>query len=605
MRLKKWGTIMMSGVLVFGLLPFSASAADQGDSETDSGKYSKKDEAIYGNLDASGALENMYVVNTFHVTKPGEIIDHGNYTNVRNLSNLTDIKQTDNNQIHVQAKDDDEFYYQGDMANKALPWHIDITYMLDGKKVAPKDLAGKDGSLKIQIKTSANDDADPIFFKNYMLQISLTLGPDVSTNIQAPDGTKAAAGKDTKVTFTNMPEKEETFIVSANVSDFEMDPINISATPASMPIDDPDLGDVKGKMASLSDGIGDINNSVRDLNNGMAKLNTNATKLSNGSSDYLHGINKLDQSSSKLVNGSAKIRNALQSVNQSVQDAPDKAPDLGNLKQLPANIHKLADNLRKSADQLDTLKKNYSSAYSQVDNAIGSIPDDDLSKDLKKLRQNENVDDAVVDRLQKMYQAAQNAKDTYQNVQKAFGSVTEQLNQTSKQTRNMADNIDNTADKIDNGIGQMDQLDALGQLQDGIADMVSQYQSFHNGLVDYTDSVGKLANSYQDINTGIDGLADGTSQLDNGTSKLEDGTEKLHDKTSDLPGEMQDKVDNMVDEYDASDFEPQSFVSDKNNKVDVVQFTLSTEPIEVAESDEKDESKDKQKSLWDRFMDLF
>src|SRR5699024_12322802 len=64
------------------------------------------------------------------------------------------------------------------------------------------------------------------------------------------DGTKAKEGKNTNLTFTVMPDEEEAFIVSADVTDFEMDPINISATPASMSIDDPDLGDMKSNIRS-------------------------------------------------------------------------------------------------------------------------------------------------------------------------------------------------------------------------------------------------------------------------------------------------------------------------------------------------------------------
>src|SRR5699024_11530769 len=67
-----------------------------------------------------------------------------------------------------------------------------------------------------------------------MMQISLTLDPTVFSDIQAPDGTKAKNGKDTSLTFTAMPGEDEEFIVSAEVTDFEMNPIEISATPASM-----------------------------------------------------------------------------------------------------------------------------------------------------------------------------------------------------------------------------------------------------------------------------------------------------------------------------------------------------------------------------------
>lgn len=606
MRFKQIATVMMGTVLVFGSLPVSVFAKDNENGDTGSGKYSTKDEAIYGNLGANGTLENMYVVNTFHVTKPGKITDHGNYTNVRNLTNLLDIKQTADNNVHFQAeKGDNDFYYQGDMDNQPLPWNIAITYKLDGKEVDPDKLAGKDGSLELQIKTSGNDDVDPTFFENYMMQISLTLDPAKFADIQAPDGTKAKSGKDTQVTFTVMPEKEETFIVSAHVKHFEMDPIDISATPASMPIDDPDLGDVKGDMQSLSDAIKKINSGVGDLNSGISNLNDGAADLSNGSSSYLNGINQLDQSSGELVNGSSEINDVLQQVSEAVQGAPEDAPDISQLEQLPDGIRKLADGLEQSADGLDQLRDNYHKAYSNLDDAMNEIPAGDIDEGQLKKLLGSDVDQEVVNQLIETYKAAQKAKGTYQGASEAFGAVTETLDDVSDSVREMADKAKSTATEIENGMDNMNGLDALKDLQSGVSSLASQYQSFHDGLVQYTDGVSKLANTYQDINTGIQGLADGTSSLKDGAGDLKDGTEELEDETSDLPGDMQSEVDEMMDEFDTSDFEPKSFVSDKNTNVDVVQFALKTEPIEVEEPDKKKETKDEEKGFWERFMDLF
>src|SRR5690625_3799303 len=107
MRIKNWLIVILSALLVFSTLPISAAAddSDKDDSHTNakSGKYSTKDEVIYGNLDANGKTKDMYVVNTFHVTKPGEIVDYGNYSDVRNLTNLSEIEQTADNDIHFQT----------------------------------------------------------------------------------------------------------------------------------------------------------------------------------------------------------------------------------------------------------------------------------------------------------------------------------------------------------------------------------------------------------------------------------------------------------------------------------------------------------------------
>lgn len=604
MRIRKIAIVIMCVVMVASSLPLQVFAEDS-TSEEDapgSGEYAAKDEAIYGNLDANGVLENMYVVNTFHVTEPGEMVDHGNYTNVRNLSNLTDMEQT-NNTVHIQAEEG-EFYYQGALENQPLPWDIMITYLLDGQEVAPENLAGESGSLEIQIVTSANEDVDPSFFENYLLQISLTLDPSIADDIQAPDGIESTSGKDKQISFTVMPEQEEEFIVSANITDFEMNPMDISATPSSMAIEDPDLSGVKGEMQSLSDAISDINQGVGDLSSGISDLNEGASDLSNGSTDYMSGINELDQSSDGLVNGSAEIHEVLNSVSDAVQGSPD-APDLSELAALPDGLRELAGGLEDPAEGLELLRDNYDQAYRSLDEAINGIPDYEISTgDMNELRESD-ANEEVVEQLIEVYESSRNAKGTYQAVQELFGSVTGTLDQISDSMREMAEHAETMAVEIESGMEEMDQLDALGELQSGLGSMASEYQSFHSGLVDYTDGVSSLASSYQDINSGIQGVSDGASSLDSGASELENGTEELQEETSDLPSEMQSEVDEMMDEYDSSDFEPQSFVSDQNEKIDIVQFVLQTERIEIEEPETTEEVEEEEKGFWDRLMDLF
>jgi len=603
MRLKQIVTIIMGIILMFGSLPFSAMAKENTDSQK--GAYDAKDETIYGKLASNGTLQSMYVINTFHIDKPGTITDHGDYTDIRNLSNLLDMEQ-DGRDVHFQVDKDEDFHYQGYLESQRLPWDIEITYLLDGDEVNPDELAGVDGSLEIQIKTSANEVVDDTFYDYFMMQISLTLDSTVFSDIQAPDGTKAKNGKDTSLTFSAMPGEDEEFIVSAEVTDFEMDPIEISATPASMPIDDPDLGDMKDDIQTLVDAIGDLNTGVSDLDDGVSDLNDGAADLSTGSNSYLQGINQLDQSSSELVSGSSEINDVLQQVADALQATPDEAPDMSDFKQLPDAIHALANGLEESADGLDELRDNYDEAYGHLDDAMNEIPEGDMTEeDLEDLLEGD-VDEAVVDQLLKAYEGAQKAKGVYEETKEGFDGVSAALGDVSKSVRDMADNARTTATEIADGLDNMDDLDQLGELQSGISELSSEYQTFHQGLVTYTNGVGDLASNYQDIDSGIGELANGTSSLKSGTNELHDGTKELSDETSDLPDEMQSEVDDMMSDFDMSDYEPISFVSDKNTSVDVVQFVLQTDPIEIDEPETVDDTDDEEEqSLWDRFLDLF
>lgn len=588
--------MMLSCLLVFAALPIAASSEESTDnkvSENQStpGNYSTKDEVIYGKLDANGKIKNMYVVNSFHMTKPGEIIDYGNYNDLRNLTDLTSIEQAEN-KLLFQAVDD--FYYQGELENKALPWDISIKYLLDGKEMNPDVLPGQTGNLEIQISTSANKNVDPLFFNYYLLQISLKFDPMIFEDIQAPEGTEANEGKDKLISFNVMPEQEETFIISADVTNLEMDPINISAVPANLGFDSPDTEDIASEMQELSDAIHDVNTGVSELKDGISTLNSGASDLSKGSTSYQTGMSELNQSSGELINGSKEILNVFQQFSNALDDTPE-IPDLDDLNDLPKGLRDISKELKEFSKTVDVLQE-----------AIQDIPDNTINEEqIKALYETLEESDAddqtveVVNQLVATYEAAQIVKNLNEQIPDQLATL----------IKNLANNLDLIADGLEEAmlnIDEFDGLDDLAQLQDGLNTMSSEYEKFHKGLISYTDGVNTLTKSYQEINNGTKELSNGIADLESGVSELHDGTTELEESTSDLSGELQSEIDKFMEEFDFSDFEPLSFVSNKNKKVGVVQFVLQTERIEIEEPEPiVEEEEEVEKSLWDRFVDLF
>lgn len=597
MTIKKICFTILSGLLLLTSLPVSIVSAAE-----DTSKQSTKDEVIYGNLDANGQTKDMYVVNSFHVNKPGEIIDYGNYIDVQNLTDLSEIIQ--NNEKVEFETEEKEFYYQGELNSQPLPWNISITYLLDNKKVSADELVGQGGDLEIQITTEANKQVDKVFFENYLLQIALTLDPQVFTDIQAPEGTEANEGKNKQVAFMVLPDKEEELILTAKVTDLEMDPIDITAIPANIAIDSPDLTTVKGDMKSLSDGIREVNSGVKELTNGISELNSGAKQLGNGSTDYRNGINELSQSSDELVNGSSEIKGALNTISESL-NGDLGMPDLSELKALPSGLRDMAAGLREAADGISTLKKNYNAAHDTLDKAIKGIPDYEISEKQIQSLYESGADADVINKLVETYQAAVTVKETYRAVQEGFDAVSSTLDQVSGPINQVANQLDAVASEAEKGMKNMDQLDDLAELQTGLSSLTTEYQSFHKGLVEYTNGVGKLASSYNELDTGIQGLSNGASSLLDGANELQNGTEELQDETSDLPGQLESEVEEMLKEFENEDFEPTSFVSEQNENIDVVQFVLKTEAIEIDEPETEDSQVEEEKGLWERFLDLF
>lgn len=591
--MKKYLVVLLSSLLILASFPITTLSDIKTDKKNDdtsseTGKYYAKDEVIYVNLDASGHIENMYVVNSFQDIKAEEIVDYGDYINVRNLTDLTDIDQV-KDEVHFQA-DTEEFYYQGELTNTPLPWDLSITYMLDGKEIQPDQLAGQSGDLEIRITTSANETVNPLFFEYYLLQISLTFDPLIFHDIQAPKGTIANEGKNKLINFSVMPEQEEVLIVSAHVKDLKIEPIQLSAIPANLAIEDPDVGDMTDDMKTLSDAIREIHSGIAQLGSGTSELHDGASELSKGSEEYLSGIQTLDQSSDELISGSKQLLDVMQFVSDTMQESPDM-PDLDDLKSLPQVFRDMAKEFRQFAKGLH-----------ELNDAINNIPDNPISDEtigqIEKVLRESGADDSVLvafNQLVATYYAAQAVKELSQDIP----------SQLAKLAENMADHLDTIATDIEDGMENFDQLDELSDLQNGLTNLSSEYQTFHNGLVDYTDGVSSLASSYQTLNSGIHDVSDGTSSLESGVRELHDGTKELQEATSDLPDEMQTEIEKFMEEFDFSDFEPTSFVSTKNKNIGVVQFVLQTETIEKEEPETTIKEEEEKKGIWDRFLDLF
>lgn len=85
-----------------------------------------KEEVIYANLTASGAVTGVYAVNSFSVQAGDTVADHGSYTAVRNMTTSDAVEQSGDT-VTVHVTEDGKLYYEGTMdAATALPWVVKL-----------------------------------------------------------------------------------------------------------------------------------------------------------------------------------------------------------------------------------------------------------------------------------------------------------------------------------------------------------------------------------------------------------------------------------------------------------------------------------------------
>ncbi|MFE7062878.1 YhgE/Pip domain-containing protein [Sutcliffiella sp. NPDC057660] len=589
---------MLTGMLV---LPTFIGHASEAVAETE-GSVTSKDEVVYATLKANGELGPIYVVNTLDVARAGEILDYGDYSNVKNLTDLRKL-EAENEGVRLNASEEGKFFYQGNLPEGTeLPWDVTVTYVLDGKKVGPAELAGKSGKLEVQIETSENEEAGSVFYENYLLQVSLML-PNTYQDIEAADGMIANAGKNKQITFTIMPGQEEKMTVAAEVKDFEFDGVQIAAVPSTLPIDTTGTEGMTEDMGQLSGAIKQLNDGVAELENGVSQLNDGAGQLRDGSSQYKNGMNQLHGSTAELVHASSSIQDALKKINAGLSGDAARV-DLSELAELPTGLTQLADGLKETANGMAALKDNYAKAYGAMDGAIKEIPAQQLSEEEVAELYASGADPETVDKLVASYSAAQKVKGTYDQTGQAFAAVEPSLNQMEEAVRGMSGSLSSIAAELSASLKDTD-LSGLAELQKGIAALSSNYSAFHSGLVSYTGGVSELSSSYGKLHTGLVELSEGTGELENGVGELQNGAAELFEETKDLPAQMQAEIDKMIQEYDKSDFKPVSFVSPKNEKVSSVQFVIKTESIKKEEQPTKQAEQEKKKGFWTLLKELF
>ncbi|MFC0560574.1 YhgE/Pip domain-containing protein [Halalkalibacter alkalisediminis] len=600
MRKKQIMLVALTSMLVLPSFVVEAAPNNRTTEKVD-GELLTKDEVVYATLNANGELNEIYVVNMLDVTKAGTIIDYGTYSSLKNLTDLSELEQGDQ-QVQIEAPKG-KFYYQGNMDSGELPWDVTISYVLDGKEMDPDVLAGKDGQLSIHIHTFANEKVDPVFFETYLLQISLTFDPDLYSNIEISEGLMVNVGKNKQVTFTVMPEQEGELSLTAGVVDFELEGIDISAVPSSMSIDAPDIDEMSGEMESLTDAIEEVNKGVGQLKSGIFELNNGVTSLRNGSEQYKNGMSNINRASAELIQASGSIDEALATISNSLSDSEEF--DLSQLHDLPEGLRKMANGLNETANGLAILRENYNVAYSSLDDAMEAIPSYSITEEDIHGLYASGANASVVDKLVETYSAAQVAKGTYSGVKQGFSAVDTTLKEINGSIREMGGALSSIANGLSSSLEGMDDMGSLTQLQEGLATLSSNYGEFHSGLVDYTNGVGQLSISYNELHSGIVELSGGTNELAGGATELHNGTGTLAKSTSKLPDQMQEEIDRMIAEYDKSDFDPVSFVSSNNEQISTVQFVIKTESIKKEEQETNELQVVEEKGFWKRLLDLF
>jgi len=576
-----------------------------------------KEEVVYANLGSDGSVGKIYVVNIFESTEGGTVKDYGDYESVLNLTDTSAISR--NGEELTFNMGPGRFYYQGNLKSKILPWDFDISYMLNGVRLPAKELAGKSGSLEINIKTKESSYPDKAFYENYMLQISVTLDTSKCRNISAEGATIANAGKNKVVNFTVMPKSAGDLKLSALVTDFEMQPIQITAIPLSINVDIPgteslseDLSQFSSAIKQLNDGANRLTEGIGGLKSGFVGFSGGLAELRSGSSAFLGGIKALAEQAPALTEGSAAILSGLKSIKTALESG--ELSGLAALTELPGALYQLSKATEQAATGLNELEKSFSQGYAALSAAVDALPSQSLDPSVLgalSASTDPNVL-ALLGAYQAQYEAILRLKGTFDNLKPLFESVPGALSQSASGLSEISQNLLNISTAINASLTGSENLgESVGGLKSGIELLLTNYESFHQGLAAYAGGIKELENAYLTLDGGIGSLSNGATDLSSGIDELYGGASEysagineFYRQTSDIDGLISDRIEDLLSDYDKSDFTPSSFVS-QGREVSSVQFVFKTEAITMPEPEPTAPAEKAKPTFWEKLLGLF
>lgn len=563
---------------------------------------SAKEEVIYAMADASGKVTDAEAVNIF---AGGDIVDYGDYSAVKPL-NTNDTITQNGDQIAFSSTAD-KVYYQGTMKNAALPWNISIRYYLEGKEYAPQDVAGKSGALEIRFSVTKNESCGGSFYDDYALQASFTLDTERCQNIVSNGATVANVGSDKQLTYTILPGKGIDTVITADVTDFEMDAAAINGVRLNLDVDVDDT-DLMDKIDELVSAIGDLDDGAWELYDGTEEL-YDATKTLNSKVGDLHsGVGDLTVGAGDLYTGLTDITAQNQQADQLYLGYVKSQADSIYLAYVTTQADALYAQVAAQAVREQLIQSGYSEA--QADAYLQTADGQTLvAQTVSNMTEEQKAQilNAAVAKL--------TDEQKKQILQGAVASLTEEQKAEIREAyiqQMMAS--DDVTSQINAAVATVSAAKQVSELKG----QLDSYGVFYQGLVAYTDAVSSAAAGAKSLklnmdtlysNTGklklsVGELSDVVGELYDGTGELTDGTTEFVDKTSDMDTQISDEIDSMTASLSGGDGDAESFVSEKNTNVNTVQFVIKTAAIEKAETTTDNTVESAPLTFWQKLLRL-
>lgn len=409
---------------------------------------------------------------------------------------------------------------------------------------------------------------------------------------------------------------------------------------------------LKSATVSLDSGVNSLNDGIKQISDGLNLLNEKSSSLTDGSeafgsalSQIQSALNNVDFSTdnlSKLTGASSEIKKGIDTLadsasvlQQSVSFEAYKNTmksnglDIGILQQNNAAvIQTLQNNLNELNAQISELKAQGADT-SQFDGQLQQIADL-----ITLLTANNAAIDganayltAVNENMEMFVEGIRTLQTNYAEFDESINGLADTLGGLVYDLSILSDAIDTLVteySKIDDGIGEYTDavarivagysqltvgaenlVSGSGQLKNGASTLDSGAFELLSGITELYEGTDSFKDGTNELYSGVSELLDGISEIKSGSEEMKDGTSQMRDETTGMDKKVSDKIDELTESISGSNYEIQSFVSEKNTNVDSVQFVIKTEEIKFDYEQPEETVWEENKGFWQKLLSLF
>ncbi|MCR5653628.1 MAG: hypothetical protein K6F88_07480 [Ruminococcus sp.] len=594
----------LSLMLVLSIVATTAYTAgaenSSANSDTNASEKSKgdlfKEESVYVISDAEGNPDKIIVSDWIkNPDKLNTISDKSNLSDIKNVKGDETYKLNPDNMCVWNAEGND-IYYQG-TSDADLPVDLRVSYIMDGRAMSPKEIAGKSGKVTIrfdyknkQYETVKIDGREERIYVPFVMLTGMMLDNEKFSNVSVSSGKVINDGNHTIVAGFAMPGMEDNLDldldklripdyveITADVKDFELSTTltvatsdmfsDIDFTDVDKTVDDlneklDSLTDATNKLvdgsSKLYDGISTLLNKSGSLISGVQALADGAEKLSKGASELDKGAGKLQKGAKKLDKGAASLKTGAAKMQSGLSELANGLGQLSsNSSALTGGAKEVFNTLLSTADKqiaaaglkADKLTiENYSKVLSDI---VKSLNEDDVRKLAEKAAR-ESVEQTVrsQEELIKAGVAAAVKEQVLEGVLKAAG-----LNMTPEQYSEAVQNGSIPAetqaqingaveqkmktDEIESTINtqteqQIQNLIDTNMKSEAVQTQIEQAVQTAKAGAASISALKKQLDSFNEFYQGIITYTSGVDSASGGANQLSEGSEKLTGGTKEL-----------------------------------------------------------------------